>query len=89
MDFQQRPEIVNHSFSKADLNKLTPQRGMAWFDQFKALENLVPWVGGFSAQEIQNIRDNKESEFCRKYTAYIYSLEPFSEEEREKFCEDV
>lgn len=89
MDYLQLPKIVNHSFSKADLKKLMPKKGGAWIDQFKAFVNLVPWVGGFSAQEIQNIQDYKESEFCRKYTAYIYSLEPFSEEEREKFCEDV
>ena len=89
MDYLQLPEIVNQSFSKADLNKLAPQKGWTWFDQFKAFVNLVPWVGGFSAQEIQNIQDYKESEFCRKYTAYIYSLEPHSEADREKFCEDV
>lgn len=89
MDYSQLPEIVNQSFSKVDLKKLTPQKGCVWIDQFKALLSAVPYAGGFLAQEIQNIQDYKAAEFCRKYTAYIYSLEPHSEADREKFCKDV
>lgn len=89
MDYLQLPKIVNHSFSKVDLKKLVPIKGGAWMDQFKAFVNLVPGVGGFLAQEVQNIQEYKTAEFYRKYTAFIYNLEPFSEEEREKFCEDV
>lgn len=47
MDYLQLPEIVNQSFSKAELNKLAPQKGWTWFDQFKAFVNLVPWVSEF------------------------------------------
>lgn len=89
MDSNELPNIVQQSFTKADLNKLVPSKGLTWTDQFKAFVNIVPWVGGFTAQEIQNIQDYKVSEFCRKYTTFIYGLQPYSEEERDAFCQEI
>lgn len=86
---QQLPDMVQQSFSKADLNKLIPREGFGWIDQFKAVINIVPWVGGLLAQEIQNIQDYRTADFCRKYTSFIYALEPFDEAERAKFCSDI
>lgn len=89
MNSQQLPEIVQQSFTKADLNKLIPKEGIGWIDQFKAFVNIVPWVGGLATQEIQNFQDYKAAEFCRKYTMFIYGIEPFDEKARTQFCKEV
>lgn len=55
----------------------------------KAIVNLIPTLGGAVAQEIQVFQDYKESEFFRKYTAFILGVVDTTEKEREKFAEEI
>ena len=55
----------------------------------KALVNLVPVFGGALAQEIQIMQNFKESEFFRKYTAYILGVADLPIQERKFFAEEI
>lgn len=55
----------------------------------KALVNLVPVFGGALAQEIQVMQNFKESEFFRKYTAYILGVADLPIQERKIFAEEI
>lgn len=55
----------------------------------KALVNLVPVFGGALAQEIQVMQNFKESEFFRKYTAYILGVADLTIQERKIFAEEI
>ena len=58
-------------------------------EQLKAVANLVPTVGGALAQEIQVLQDYRDSEFLRKYTAYILGVADTTDKERDKFAEEI
>ena len=58
-------------------------------EQVKALVNLVPVFGGALAQEIQVMQNFKESEFFRKYTAYILGVADLTIQERKIFAEEI
>ena len=58
-------------------------------EQVKALVNLVPIFGGALAQEIQIMQNFKESEFFRKYTAYILGVADLPIQERKIFAEEI
>lgn len=82
--------FVDETFTKvksASANPLKTKSG--WFEQLKAIVNLIPTLGGALAQEIQVFQDYKESEFFRKYTAFILGVVDTSEKEREKFAEEI
>ena len=55
----------------------------------KALVNLVPIFGGALAQEIQIMQNFKDSEFFRKYTAYILGVADLPIQERKIFAEEI
>ncbi|MCQ2966883.1 MAG: hypothetical protein MJ250_09155 [Alphaproteobacteria bacterium] len=71
----------------SDLKKINVSKIM--LDQFKAIVNLIPTVGGFLAQEIQNIENYRDSEFIRKYATFIFELKETTIEERQKFANDI
>lgn len=82
--------FVDETFTKvksASANPLKTKSG--WLEQLKAIVNLIPTLGGALAQEIQVFQDYKESEFFRKYTAFIFGVVDTSEKEREKFAEEI
>lgn len=82
--------FVDETFTKVETTKLKPLTSIkGWVEQMKALANLIPIVGGALAQEIQVFQDYKESEFFRKYTAYILGVADVTEKEREKFAEEI
>lgn len=82
--------FVDETFTKvksASANPLKTKSG--WLEQLKAIVNLIPTLGGALAQEIQVFQDYKESEFFRKYTAFILGVVDTTEKEREKFAEEI
>lgn len=82
--------FVDETFTKvksASANPLKTKSG--WLEQLKAIVNLIPTLGGALAQEIQVFQDYKESDFFRKYTAFILGVVDTSEKEREKFAEEI
>lgn len=82
--------FVDVTFTKVESTKLKPLTSIkGWVEQVKALVNLVPIFGGALAQEIQIMQNFKESEFFRKYTAYILGVVDTTEKEREKFAEEI
>lgn len=82
--------FVDETFTKVESTKLKPLTSIkGWVEQVKALANLIPIVGGALAHEIQVLQDYKESEFFRKYTAYILGVADVTEKERENFAEEI
>lgn len=82
--------FVDVTFTKVESTKLKPLISIkGWVEQVKALVNLVPVFGGALAQEIQVMQNFKESEFFRKYTAFILGVVDTTEKEREKFAEEI
>ena len=84
------PSIVNCLINYPDLDKLAPLKTTkVWLDQFKALVNLIPGIGGGLAQEIEAIQNYKEAAFFRKLTKYVLEISDISFEERTKFSEEI
>ena len=81
--------IVENILTKTDLSVVNQHQGLTWSDQFKAVLNLIPVVGGLLAQEYQNLQDYRDSEFFRKYTVFIMGLSDTTIEQRCKFAEEV
>ena len=81
--------IVENILTKTDLSVVNQHQGLTWSDQFKAVLNLIPVVGGLLAQEYQNLQDYRDSEFFRKYTVFIMGLSDTTIEQRCKSAEEV
>ena len=82
--------FVDETFTKVKLASTNPLKTKSgWLGQLKAIVNLIPTLGGAVAQEIQVFQDYKESEFFRKYTAFILGVVDTTEKEREKFAEEI
>ena len=82
--------FVDVTFTKVESTKLKPLTSIkGWVEQVKALVNLVPVFGGALAQEIQVMQNFKESEFFRKYTAYILGVADLTIQERKIFAEEI
>lgn len=64
-----------------------------WIDQLCALANLIPCVGGAIASEIKSITDvaanYQAAGFLRKFTAFIYELRDFGDDERIQFFKEL
>lgn len=83
-------KFVDVTFTKVESTKLKPLTSIkGWVEQVKALVNLVPVFGGALAQEIQVMQNFKESEFFRKYTAYILGVADLPIQERKIFAEEI
>lgn len=82
--------FVDETFTKVKLASANPLKTKSgWLEQLKAIVNLIPTLGGALAQEIQVIQDYRESEFFRKYAAFILGVVDTTEKEREKFAEEI
>lgn len=83
-------KFVDETFTKVEAIKLQPLKSKkGWDEQLKALVNIVPRIGGVIAQEIQIYQNYRDSEFFRKYTAYILGVADSPEREREKFANEI
>lgn len=90
MNTENITKFVGITFSKVEATKLKPLTSKkGWEEQFKALINIVPWIGGVISQEFQIYQNYRDSEFFRKYTTYILSVASTSEEKRNKFAEEI
>lgn len=82
--------FVSETFTKVESTRIKPVKTLkGWMEQLKAIANFVPLVGGALAQEIQIIQDYRDSEFFRKYTAYILGVADTTEKERDKFAKEI
>lgn len=82
--------FVGDTFTKVESTKLKPLTSVkGWMEQLKAVANLVPTLGGALAQEIQVFQDYRDSEFFRKYTAYILGVADTTKKERDKFAKEI
>ena len=90
MNGNQINKIVEKTFVLPNLDRLSTCKKSSWlWDQIIVGVNLIPVFGGAIAQEIQNIQNYKDSEFFRKYVAYIYEMRDTTPEERSRFIEEI
>ena len=90
MNEDQIKQIVEKTLVSPDMDKLSTWKSSSFlWAQIKAGANLIPIFGGAIAQEIQNIQNYKDSEFFRKYVAYIYEMRDTTPEERSRFIEEI
>lgn len=90
MNEEKIKQIVEGTLVQPDIDKLSYANSSAHlWNQIKAGVNMIPVFGGAIAQEIQNIQNYRDSEFFRKYVAYIYEMKDTSAEGREKFIEEI
>lgn len=91
MNNKEMREIVEKSLISANI-KSNPKY-INWCDQLCALVNLIPYVGGAFAAEIQSIKNSvaeyKAYEFFRKFTCFICELEELTEAQRIEFVTDI
>jgi hypothetical protein len=55
----------------------------------KALVNVIPFVGGVVAEELQQFYDYKDDEFFRKFTRFLIGMTDTTVEERLRFADDI
>lgn len=93
MSNEEMREIVEKSLISTNIKSNSKRKYINWWDQFCALVNLIPSVGGALATEIQSIRNSvaeyKVYEFFRKFAYFICELEELTEEQRIKFVADI
>ena len=86
-------EIVEKSLISTSIKSISKSKYINWCDQLCALVNLIPYVGGAFATEIQSIKNSvaeyKAYEFFRKFTYFIYELEELTEAQRIEFVADI
>ena len=84
------PTIIRDTMTAKDLKcieKNDTKKGLR--HGLTRLLNLVPWVGGAAAGEIELAFDIRDAHFFRNYIAYLYGLNDTTEKEREEFLNDV
>lgn len=84
------PTIIRDTMTAKDLKcieKNDTKKGLR--HGLTRLLNLVPWVGGAAAGEIELAFDIRDANFFRNYIAYLYGLNDTTEKEREEFLNDV
>jgi len=84
------PTIVRDTMTAKDLKSIEKndaQKGLK--HGLTRLLNIVPWVGGVAAGEIELAFDIRDANFFRNYIAYLYGLNDTTEKEREEFLNDV
>ena len=82
-------DIVEKTIKMPDWEQLTIadrnySRGLK-----KAFVSLIPYVGGATAEELQQYYDYKDDEFFRKFTRFLMGLTETTDEERSKFAQDI
>ena len=90
IDADNVPVIVKDTMTSIDLDKIAAidrKNGVKNF--FKQLLNIIPWAGGVINGEIDVFIGIQEANFFRNYWAYVCELKDTTEEQREKFIEEV
>ena len=90
IDADNVPVIVKDTMTSNDLDKIAAidrKNGAKSF--FKQLLNIIPWAGGAIVGEIDVSIGIQEANFFRNYWAYVCELKDTTEEQREKFIEEV
>ena len=87
-------KIVEETLRIPDLANRKPWHNyINWKEQLCAIVNLIPCIGGTLADEIRSITDMaanyQASEFLRKFTAFIYELGDFNDNEKLKFLKEL
>lgn len=88
------PNFVQKTMSIPDLAKKRPWHNhIDWREQLSSLANLLPGVGSFIVSEISSVSNSvanyKASEFLRKFTALIYELDDFNDNDRISFLDEL
>ena len=82
-------QVIVQSLSTPDLNSFKKANPTFWKGQFKAVVNLIPGVGGFVSEELQQFYDYKDDEFFRKFTQFLLGMIDTTVDERLKFADDI
>ena len=82
-------EIIVQSLKEPDWDKLKAADKDYGRGQVKAFVNLIPYIGGMAAEELQRFYDYKDDEFFRKFTRFLLGMVETTDEEREHFAEDI
>lgn len=84
------PVIVKDVFSSGDLNRIRAidfeKEGRECVNQ---LLNLIPWVGGTIAGELDVLNDIRDARFFRNFVAYIFELRDTLKVDRECFLAEI
>ena len=90
IDADNIPDIVRNTMSIDDLNRIKSiDRKKGGLYVAKQLINAIPWAGGVINGEIDVAMDIRDANFFRNYIAYLYGLNDTTEEQRQKFLEEV
>ena len=90
IDADNVPVIVKDTMTTNDLDKIASiDRSKGAKNFFKQLLNIIPWAGGVISGEIDVFIGIQEANFFRNYWAYVCELKDTTEEQREKFIEEV
>lgn len=84
------PIIIRDTMTAKDLKSIEKndtRKGMK--HGLTRLLNIIPWAGGVAAGEIELAFDIRDANFFRNYIAYLYGLNDTTEEQRQKFLEEV
>lgn len=82
-------EIVSQTLGSPDLSKLKAVDYDKSHGHIKAGISLIPYVGGFLAEELQQYYDYKDDDFFRKYIGYLVGIKETTCEERTRFAKDI
>ena len=90
IDSENIPVIVRDTMTSNDLIKIKS------IDTTKGVKhgiiqllNMIPFVGGTAAGELELTLDMRDANFFRNYIAYLYGLNDTTEEERKEFLKEV
>ena len=90
IDADNVPIIVKDTMTSNDLDKIAAiDRKDGAKNFFKQLLNIIPWAGGAINGEIDVVIGIQEANFFRNYWSYVCELKDTTEEQREKFIEEV
>lgn len=82
-------QIVEQSLKKPDWSKLKVNDDSYWLNIAKGALGAIPVAGGLAAEGLQVYFDYKDNEFFRKFTRFLLGLEETTEEERNKFAQEI
>ena len=82
-------EIVSKLLRIPDLSKLKATDRDKSQSHKKAIASLIPYVGGATAEELQQYYDYKDDEFFRKFVSFLIGLKETTGEERSRFAQEI
>ena len=82
-------EIIVQSLKEPKWDKLRAADRDYGRGHKKAFVNIIPYIGGAAAEELQQYYDYKDDEFFRKFTRFLIGMVETTDDERERFAEDI